>query len=111
VVGVDHADVVVHNSSACQVKNYNLAHVLGGHGAASRIAGKSRFRSANVNEIKHLIRTTVKKGKGRSNTDGRAGRIYEHDFGRQIGRDTRGRPTSKVRVVLHRRKVKTAHPY
>ncbi|MEV7026462.1 Hint domain-containing protein, partial [Kitasatospora sp. NPDC093558] len=103
--------VVTHNKS-CRI---DLAHVLGGHGSVSRVAGKSRFRSRNVKEVKYLIHTTVKKGKSRPNTDGRAGRIYEHDFGRIVGRDSRGRHTTRVRVVVltkkGRRTARTAHPY
>jgi RHS repeat-associated protein len=110
VVDDDGFDVVVHNGAACKV-NYNLAHVLGGHGSTSRVLGKGRFRSRNVAEVKHLINETIRKGKSRPNTNGRPGRIYEHDFGRQVGRTTSGRVATKVRVVLHNRKVRTAFPF
>ncbi|MFI8085418.1 DNRLRE domain-containing protein [Kitasatospora sp. NPDC086009] len=104
--------VVAHNKNACHI---DLPHILGGHGAKSRVAGKSRFRSRNVREVKYLIHTTIKKGKSRANTGGRDGRIYEHDFGRIIGRDGNGRHTTRLRVVVKqhkgRRTARTAHPY
>ncbi|MFJ6798879.1 polymorphic toxin-type HINT domain-containing protein [Streptomyces sp. NPDC091268] len=105
--------VVTHNKNTqCRI---DLPHVLGGHSAGSRIAGKSRFRSRNIKEVKYLIHTTIKKGKSRSNTGGRDGRIHEYDFGRIIGRDGSGRHSTKLRVVVKnikgRRTVRTAHPY
>ncbi|WP_162824210.1 DNRLRE domain-containing protein [Peterkaempfera bronchialis] len=109
VVAVGDEDILVHNRNAqCRI---DLKHVLAGHGSTSRVAGKSRFRSRNIAEVRHLIRTTIKKGKSRPNTDGREGRIYEHEFGRRVGRNTKGKPTKRVRVVVTNGRVRTAHPY
>ncbi|WP_282693788.1 RHS repeat-associated core domain-containing protein [Streptomyces sp. CC208A] len=109
VVSVGDSDVLAHNRNGqCRI---DLKHVLSGHGSTTRTAGKSRFRSRNIKEVKYLIRTTIKKGKSRRNTDGRDGRLYEYDFGRRVGRDGKGRATSRVRVVVKNGRVRTAHPY
>lgn len=51
-------------------------------------------------------------GASRANTLGRPGLIFEHDFGRQIGINLSGNPTSTLRVVVGPNGVvKTAFPY
>jgi hypothetical protein len=51
-------------------------------------------------------------GTSRANTLGRPGQIFEYDFGRQIGINLSGNPTSTLRVVADSNGVvKTAFPY
>ena len=63
-------------------------------------------------EIRDMISETVTQGSVRPNTLGRAGQIFEYDFGQTIGVDINGNATSQMRVVVGPdQTVKTAFPY
>lgn len=62
--------------------------------------------------LKEMIEQASQKGIFRPNTGGRAGSISEFDFGRVIGQNSSGVPSTRLRVVINPNgSVKTAFPY
>jgi hypothetical protein len=101
---------VVHNCNDASISGKGLAHIMKGHGALATAAGKSRFNTHNVGNIKKIVAQVVKKGNRLSNPNGK-GHLHELDFGRKIGTDKRGHSVTRVRVVVNRGRVTTAHPF
>jgi hypothetical protein len=79
----------------------DLDHIIARHWATSgaRAAGKLLDGTTGKNLL-DMVNATVRSGASRANTKGRAGTIFELDFGRQIGTDIAGKIATKLRVVL-----------
>jgi len=90
-----------------------LQHIIDRHWPTSGAKGAGKFAAGTTGEsLRVLIDEAVAKGKSRPNTQGRPGQIFEYDFGRKIGVDLFGAPTSKLRVVVSpAQEVVTAFPY
>jgi hypothetical protein len=79
----------------------DLDHIIARHWATSgaRAAGKLLDGTTGKNLL-DMVNATVRRGASRANTNGRAGTIFELDFGRQIGTDIAGKIATKLHVVL-----------
>ena len=81
------------------------------HSSGARRAGKFS-QDIGGREIKHMIGNTVESGAWRQNTRGRPGFVFEHDFGRQIGKNSIGDVATKLRVVTDEAgSIITAFPF
>ncbi|MGI8984751.1 MAG: RHS repeat-associated core domain-containing protein [Acidimicrobiales bacterium] len=78
----------------------DYVHIVTRHYPGSRASGAGRFsQRMSQRQLGYMIQDTVAKGNPRPNTDGRPGTIWEHDFGRRIGVNGSGKPSSTLRVV------------
>ena len=82
-------------------------------GFTSGVLGKGKFaEETTAKGLKEMIEQASQKGIFRPNTGGRAGSISEFDFGRVIGQNSSGVPSTRLRVVINPNgSVKTAFPY
>lgn len=90
-----------------------LEHIVLRHWATSGATGAGKFLAGTTaRSLKGLISQALEQGVARANTAGRAGRIVEYDFGRQIGVSIGGGAATRLRVVLSPNgTVVTAFPY
>ncbi|MCE2753828.1 MAG: hypothetical protein LW720_18355, partial [Pirellula sp.] len=74
----------------------DLDHIIARNWATSgaRAAGKLLDGTTGKNLL-DMVNATVRRGASRANTNGRAGTIFELDFGRQIGTDIAGKIATK----------------
>jgi len=90
-----------------------LEHIVGRHWASSGASKAGKFlEGTRAAELRTMIDQAVWQGTSRANTLGRAGTIFEHNFGRQIGVDMGGNAASSLRVVTSPAgEVITAFPF
>lgn len=90
-----------------------LDHIVLRHWSTSGPADVGKFASnTSLRDLRSMIDTTARQGGFRPNTRNRPGHIFEHDFGRVIGRNGDGQATSQLRVVVDPDgSVRTAFPY
>ncbi len=88
-------------------------HIVDRHWPDSPAPGAGKFLPGiSRKELYALIDEATANAEPRLNTNGRPGEIYEYDFRRVIGRDIRGNPASRLRVVVgSRNQVITAFPF
>lgn len=91
----------------------DLDHIIARHWATSGARGAGKFLDGTTGKnLLDMVNDAVRRGASRPNTNGRAGTIFELDFGRQIGTDIAGNIATKLRVVLRPDgTVKTAFPF
>ena len=90
-----------------------LDHIVQRHffGSSSRGAGKFT-EGLSLRGLLHMIDTTIQKGVIRLNTGARVGNIFERNFGKVIGINKAGNPSTMLRVVRNPDgTVRTAFPY
>jgi filamentous hemagglutinin len=90
-----------------------LRHIQERHWPDSQASGAGKFAPGITEDsLREMINEAVTNGRGRPNTNGRSGQIYEYDFGRTIGTRINGSPASRLRVVVNARGlVVTAFPF
>jgi RHS repeat-associated protein len=90
-----------------------MKHVLDRHGPNSTAKNVGRWsKGTSETTIRGQIDEAARKGLARPNTQGRPGEIREYDFGRTIGTNSKGEPTSRLRVVVDELdNLITAFPY
>jgi len=99
-------NIEVHGEHVYQVGELGLVvhNVKGGQAFKVPIRGLTLKPKLLQKDLDHIIArhwaTTVRRGASRANTNGRAGTIFELDFGRQIGTDIAGKIATKLHVVL-----------
>ena len=83
------------------------------HWPDSPASGAGKFQEGITEaSLRDLINEAVHSGRGRQNTHGRPGTLYEYDFRRQIGTTIDGGPATRLRVVVNNRnEVVTAFPF
>ncbi len=108
---VEAQDSAIQNRPFISSRAYH--HIVQRHWPDSLAPGAGKFLQGISREgLYALIDEATANGEPRSNTNGRPGEIYEYDFHRVIGRDIRGNPTSRLRVVVgSRNQVITAFPF
>lgn len=88
-----------------------LEKVLVRHAHSSDAINAGKYLDMPEPELKSMIEETVRYGKARPNTRGRAGTIYKLKFPQKVGTDVKGAPTAHHRVVvLPDGTLKTAFP-
>jgi hypothetical protein len=117
-VGVfQHPNALRAQDTAVQSRPYisyrAYRHIVERHWPDSQALAAGKFMEGiNRRQLYALIDEATSRGQPRTNTNGRPGQIFEYDFGRTIGSDTQGNPTSRLRVVVgSRNQVVTAFPY
>jgi hypothetical protein len=66
----------------------DLDHIIARHWATSGARGAGEFLDGTTGKnLLDMVNDAVRRGASRPNTNGRAGTIFELDFGRQIGTD------------------------
>ena len=79
----------------------DLDHIIARHWATSGARGSGKFVDGTTGKnLLDMVNDAVHRGASRPNTNGRAGTIFELDFGRPIGFNTAGNIATKLRVVL-----------
>jgi hypothetical protein len=93
--------------------HWALQHIMARHFPDSTATGAGKFQAGTTETtLRDMINEAVHNGRGRHNTHGRPGTIYEYDFQRQIGTTIDGGPASRLRVVVNNRnEVITAFPF
>jgi RHS repeat-associated protein len=106
----DGENLTVHNATSCPLIGKGAwKHIYDRHvSSMPRWAHKSKFTTQNKNKVEKLIRRTITHG-----TPARQGKrtVYTMDHGRTVGTHATLGRTSRIRVVVHRGKVKTAFPF
>lgn len=78
-----------------------LEHIVYRHWATSGFSNIGRFaQGTSARGLRDMIGTAVANGVSRPNTMGRAGTIFEYNFGRTIGTASSGAATGSLRVVV-----------
>ena len=95
------------------LNRWALRHIQQRHWPDSPARGAGKFAPGITEDsLREMIYEAVTNGRLRENTHGRAGEIYEYDFGHPIGTTISGSPASRLRVVLNTRgEVVTAFPF
>jgi hypothetical protein len=103
----------VQNSDQVILTRWALQHIMARHWPNSPAAGAGKFEEGITEaSLRDLINEAVRSGRGRQNTHGRPGTLYEYDFRRQIGTTIDGGPATRLRVVVNNRnEVVTAFPF
>ena len=103
----------VQNSDQVILTRWALQHIMTRHWPDSPATGAGKFQGGITEaSLRDLINEAVRGGRGRQNTHGRPGTLYEYDFHRQIGTTIDGGPATRLRVVVnYRNEVVTAFPF
>jgi hypothetical protein len=103
----------VQNSDQVILTHWALQHIMARHWPDSPATGAGKFQEGITEaSLRDLINEAVRSGRGRQNTHGRPGTLYEYDFRRQIGTTIDGGPAARLRVVVNNRnEVVTAFPF
>jgi hypothetical protein len=101
-VRVGDADLLVHNSPCLSKSAWQ--HILERHVYRAHHPGTSKFMTRNPAKVRRMIDRTIRQGS-------REGEDYVHDFGREVGRHPIFGRQTRVRVVVRKGRIKTAHPY
>lgn len=90
-----------------------LEHIVERHWKSSDAAGAGKFaEGTRGRDLLQLIRETARLGRISPNTQGRPGRIFEHVFKDNIGRNSNGAPSNRLRlIVAPNGSVITAFPF
>jgi hypothetical protein len=90
-----------------------LEHVVYRHWSTSDAPMAGKFApGTSARSLRDMIDHVAQNGTIRPNTQGRPGRIFEHDFGQHIGTTAKGKLTSRLRVVTDDdSNVVTSFPY
>jgi len=103
----------VQNSDQVILTRWALQHIMARHWPDSPATGAGKFQEGITEaSLRDLINEAIRSGRGRQNTHGRPGTLYEYDFRRQIGTTIDGGPATRLRVVVNNRnEVVTAFPF
>ena len=104
---------VQNNTDQVTLTHWALQHIMARHWPDSPASGAGKFQEGITEaSLRDLINEAVRSGRGRQNTHGRPGTIYEYDFRRQIGTTIDGGPATRLRVVVNNRnEMVTAFPF
>lgn len=100
----DTTTTLTHNADACSISKGAWLHVLERHVNRSRWVHKSKFNTTSKAKVRKMINKTIRRGE-------RSGDTYVLDFGRPVGWHPVSGPQTRVRVVVRRGWLRTAHPF
>ena len=88
-----------------------MNHIMYGHGPNSKIVGKGKFANGTAHDVKRLVDEAIDKGAYTFRENGKGGEVV-YDFGRQIGKDFKGDPTTRIQVFFNELgQITTAYPF